>query len=207
MHDDLDARDPRAMVRRLAGFCSGDLGSWYDMRKDSLYCDREDSLRRRGVCTAMEEVFSSLVAWLGPLAPFAADEAWRERHGATAPDASLSRWPDRRAPDPVVTGRFAVALRLRSSFLSRAEPLQRAGTLGSPSEAVAVVRLSPADAASLEGVDLASVLGAAAAEATADAATSVDVRRSAGCRCVRCRRTLPEVPTGGLCRRCEEVAR
>src|SRR5690606_10320157 len=50
-----------------------------DVRKDSLYCDRPDSIKRRAVRTVMDEVFSRLTAWLAPLTPFTMDEAWTTR--------------------------------------------------------------------------------------------------------------------------------
>ena len=39
----------------------------FDIRKDSLYCDRPDALRRRAARTVMDEVFERLTAWLAPL--------------------------------------------------------------------------------------------------------------------------------------------
>src|SRR5690606_38370980 len=68
------------VVRPVLEFCSGDLSALYfDVRKDSLYCDRPDSIKRRAVRTVMDEVFSRLTAWLAPLTPFTMDEAWTTR--------------------------------------------------------------------------------------------------------------------------------
>ena len=68
------------VVRPVLEFCSGDLSALYfDVRKDSLYCDRPDSIKRRAVRTVMDEVFSRLTAWLAPLTPFTMDEAWMTR--------------------------------------------------------------------------------------------------------------------------------
>ena len=40
--------DFQAFYRALHNFCANDLSSFYfDIRKDSLYCDRADSERRR----------------------------------------------------------------------------------------------------------------------------------------------------------------
>jgi isoleucyl-tRNA synthetase len=68
------------VVRPVLEFCSGDLSALYfDIRKDSLYCDRPDSLRRRAARTVMDEVFMRLTAWLAPLTPFTMEEAWTTR--------------------------------------------------------------------------------------------------------------------------------
>jgi isoleucyl-tRNA synthetase len=68
------------VVRPVLEFCSGDLSALYfDIRKDSLYCDRPDAIRRRAARTVMDEVFMRLTAWLAPLTPFTMEEAWGTR--------------------------------------------------------------------------------------------------------------------------------
>lgn len=72
------------VVRPVMEFCSNDLSALYfDIRKDSLYCDRPDAIRRRAARTVMHEVFMRLTAWLAPLTPFTMEEAWGTRY----PDA------------------------------------------------------------------------------------------------------------------------
>ena len=68
------------VVRLVLEFCSNDLSALYfDIRKDSLYCDRPDAVRRRAARTVMHEVFMRLTAWLAPLTPFTMEEAWGTR--------------------------------------------------------------------------------------------------------------------------------
>jgi isoleucyl-tRNA synthetase len=73
------------VVRPVLEFCSNDLSALYfDIRKDSLYCDRPDEVRRRAARTVMDIVFKRLTAWLAPLTPFTMEEAWQTRFpGAT----------------------------------------------------------------------------------------------------------------------------
>ena len=69
------------VVRPVLDFCSNDLSALYfDIRKDSLYCDRPDAVRRRAARTVMHEVFQRLTAWLAPLTPFTMEEAWGTRY-------------------------------------------------------------------------------------------------------------------------------
>ncbi len=52
----------------LHTFCTVDLSAFYfDIRKDCLYCDPVDSLRRKATRTAMHHVFDHLVHWLAPV--------------------------------------------------------------------------------------------------------------------------------------------
>ena len=85
-----DAFDFHAIFSALHNFCAVELSALYfDTRKDSLYCDRRDSRRRRAVRTVLDTLFDCLTAWLAPLIPFTAEEAWRTRFNG--PDESVHR--------------------------------------------------------------------------------------------------------------------
>jgi isoleucyl-tRNA synthetase len=76
------------VFRPVSEFCAGDLSSLYfDIRKDSLYCDKPSDVKRRAARTVMHEVFMRLTAWLAPLAPFTMEEAWRTRFPDGGPNA------------------------------------------------------------------------------------------------------------------------
>jgi isoleucyl-tRNA synthetase len=76
------------VVRPLADFCSNDLSAlFFDVRRDALYCDRPDSLRRRACRTVMDLAFERLTIWLAPLLAFTMEEAWSTRFPETAPNA------------------------------------------------------------------------------------------------------------------------
>ncbi len=67
----------RAIIDRLHCFCSQDLSSFYfDVCKDSLYCDDENNEKRQGVRTAFFHVLWCLVHWLAPFLCFTTEEAW-----------------------------------------------------------------------------------------------------------------------------------
>ena len=64
-------------VRALTDFCSNELSAlFFDIRRDVLYCDRPDSMRRRACRTVMSLCFERLTIWLAPLIPFTMEEAW-----------------------------------------------------------------------------------------------------------------------------------
>ncbi|HEY4636388.1 MAG TPA: isoleucine--tRNA ligase, partial [Rhodospirillales bacterium] len=80
----------------LHGFCAADLSAFYfDVRKDTLYCDAADSLRRRAARTVLNHLFDCLTAWLAPFVCFTAEEAWLARRGANEGDSvHLRAFPD-----------------------------------------------------------------------------------------------------------------
>ena len=85
---ELDARmreaaasyDWSGVVPALHDFCNSDLSAFYfDIRKDALYCDAPDSLRRRSARTVLDVLHRCLCAWFAPVLAFTAEEAWLAR--------------------------------------------------------------------------------------------------------------------------------
>jgi isoleucyl-tRNA synthetase len=84
----------RRAVSAIVEFCNVDLSAFYvDVRKDALYCDRPDSLRRRACRTALDDVFLRLTAWLAPILPFTTEEVWRTRF-PDRPSVHLRQMPE-----------------------------------------------------------------------------------------------------------------
>jgi isoleucyl-tRNA synthetase len=82
---DYDAFQFHTGVRTLQTFISTELSNLYfDVRKDTLYCDRADSPERVACVWVLEQVFRGLVTHLAPVIPFTTDEAWRSRYGEGA---------------------------------------------------------------------------------------------------------------------------
>ncbi|WKL56216.1 isoleucine--tRNA ligase [Asticcacaulis sp. ZE23SCel15] len=80
-----DVYDFAGVIRPVADFASQTLSALYfDIRKDCLYCDRPDSVKRRATRTVLNILFERLTAWLGPIMSFTTEEAWSYRY----PDAS-----------------------------------------------------------------------------------------------------------------------
>ena len=62
----------------VSNFCNNELSSlFFDIRKDTLYCDHKDSLKRNSARTVMVDVFKTLINWLSPVLVFTSEEAWQ----------------------------------------------------------------------------------------------------------------------------------
>jgi isoleucyl-tRNA synthetase len=211
----------QAVSRSLLEFCQDELSSWFfDIRRDSLYCDRPDSLRRRAARTVMDAVFERLTVWLSPLIPFTMEEAWTTRF-PDAPTNCLREFP----PTPAAWRNEAEAERwgkvqtVTSVVTGALEVERREKRIGSALEAAPRVHI--ADAAlrtAFDGLDPAEVFRTSAAtlvpdEGPADAfrlpeaaGVAVEPLRAPGCKCARCWRVLPEVAAPKfLCERCDDA--
>ena len=61
-------------------FCTQDLSAFYfDIRKDVLYCDSENSLKRRATLKVLDILFFRLTTWFSPILPFTMEEVYLER--------------------------------------------------------------------------------------------------------------------------------
>jgi isoleucyl-tRNA synthetase len=127
----------RVALSAIVEFCNVDLSAFYvDVRKDTLYCDAPDSFRRRACRTVLDETFSRLTAWLAPIMPFTAEEAWLTRfpdsvsvHLRTFPETP-DAWADAFAGEEVARLREA-----RAVVTGALEVARRDKTIGSALEA------------------------------------------------------------------------
>ena len=194
--------------RPISEFCSNDLSALYfDIRRDALYCDRPDSLRRRACRTVMDAVFERLTAWLAPLTPFTMEEAWTTRFAEADSnclrvipntpadwrnDAEAARWDKVQIVTRAVTGALEVE--------------RRDKRIGAALEAAPRVHIAdPTLLAAFDGLDAAEVFRTSqaslvAGEGPKDAfrldetgSVTVEPLRAEGRKCARSWRILPEV--------------
>ena len=198
--------DFNAYTRLLVDFCNEDLSAFFfDIRKDTLYCDGPNSTTRNAYRAVLDLLFHSLVRYAAPVLVHTAEEVWLTRYpqdGEQGGSVHLLEWPS----VPTVTADRAKWDRLRA-LRERAteaiEPLRREKTIRSSNEAAVTV---PASAVP-EGVSdeqLAELF--ISATVTRGQGDAVTVTRSAENKCGRCWRLLPDVPEdGALCGRCADV--
>ncbi|WP_375653800.1 MULTISPECIES: isoleucine--tRNA ligase [unclassified Bartonella] len=76
-----DEFDFKKIMRALLDFSIIELSAFYfDIRKDSLYCDAPSSKKRKASLQVVREIFERMVTWLAPMLPFTMEEAWLERY-------------------------------------------------------------------------------------------------------------------------------
>jgi isoleucyl-tRNA synthetase len=197
----------------LHNFCAVDLSSFYfDIRKDSLYCDRPDNPTRRACRTVLDEVFSCLTAWLAPVLTFTAEEAWLmrlEESGRSTDGASvhLRQFPKPPAEwqDSALAAKWAKIRELRRVVTGAIEIERAERRLGSSLQALPEVYAPAEYVAAFHGLDLAEIAITSAAKLVADApppgaftlpdvaGVGVVVKAAPGEKCQRCWKVLPDV--------------
>jgi isoleucyl-tRNA synthetase len=184
------------VVRPVLEFCAGDLSALYfDIRKDSLYCDRPDAIRRRAARTVMHEVFVRLTAWLAPLTPFTMEEAWTTLY----PDAGtncarvIPQTPDQWR-NPEEAARWASVQSVLEVVNDALEGARREKTIGGALDAWPTVT-GPAGAfAAFADLDAAEVFRTSGAElAEGGDSITVSIALADHPKCARSWRRVPDV--------------
>ena len=70
----------QTVFQNIFYFCTTDLSAFYfDIRKDVLYCEHEESSLRKTVLQVLDLIFHRLITWLAPILVFTTEEVWLER--------------------------------------------------------------------------------------------------------------------------------
>jgi len=88
------AFDYKRVFAALNTFMTSDLSAFYfDIRKDTLYCEPISSVTRKACLTVLDQVFASLVTWIAPILSFTAEEVWLSRFPSDDGSVHLQLWP------------------------------------------------------------------------------------------------------------------
>jgi isoleucyl-tRNA synthetase len=214
--------DFNRVYNTVFSFCTGELSAFYfDIRKDSLYCDPKSAARRRATRTVLDEIFRRVATWFAPILCFTMEEAWLLRFPGEKESVHLKTFPETPAgwADAALIEKWNRIRALRRVVTGALEIARRDKVIGASLEAAPVLFVDDArDAELFDAVDLAEITITSAAhvrreDAPAEAFRLPDVPGAAalflpadGTKCARCWMVLPEVGTVAghedLCLRC-----
>ncbi|AWX94092.1 isoleucine--tRNA ligase [Paracoccus mutanolyticus] len=219
-----DAYDFQGVFQTVFQFATVDLSSFYfDIRKDALYCDAPDALRRRAARTVLDILFHRLVTWLAPILPFTMEDVWLARFPSEDDSVHLHDFPVTPADwlNEPLAQKWDAIRRARRVVTAALEVKRSDKVIGASLEAAPVVHVEDAETlAALKSVDFADVcitsdLGLTADPAPGEAFRLPDVpgvgvvfEPAEGEKCQRCWKILPDVGTHahpGTCARCNAV--
>jgi isoleucyl-tRNA synthetase len=180
---------------------TGDLSAFYfDIRKDSLYCDPISSVTRKAALSVIDVTFRCVATWLAPILAFTTEEAWLDRFPSETGSVHLEPFPEIPASwhDAELGRRWSAIRRVRRVVTGALEIERAAKHIGSSLEAAPEIHVADATLrAAIEGVDLAEIcitsgFVLADGEGPADAfriddvaGVSVSVARAEGRKCAR----------------------
>ena len=196
-------------ARLLGTFANDDLSAFFfDIRKDSLYCDAPSSAKRRAYRTVLDTVFHALVRWMSPILCFTAEEVWASRYPEGG-SVHLETWPEIDAAwrDDALGAKWERVRAVRTRVTEAIEPYRRDKVIRSSLEAAVTLTLGDEAAAeAVESVEFDEICIVSELSASRGDTDAVAISRTNHEKCGRCWRHLPEVEEdGALCARCEDV--
>ena len=214
--------DYHGIFVKLLNFCTLDLSAFYfDIRKDSLYCDGKDNLKRRSVSTCLHILFDFLSKWFSPIISFTSEEAWQSRHQdkSTSILSQTITEKDFTYSNSNLEKTFDELKRVRKSVTAALEIKRNEKLIGSSLQAKAIIYISSKIKQILSTLNLAEMCIVSSVEIRDIAkktSTSmnfeeedifVDISLAEGDKCQRCWTILPEVKDNKdhLCSRCDNV--
>ncbi len=216
--------DYQKTFKTVFEFATVDLSSFYfDIRKDALYCDAPDSLRRRACRTVLDILFERLTIWLAPMLCFTMEEVWQTRGANEEDSVHLQLIPDTPQAwrDDTLAAKWSNIRQVRRVVTGALEERRRDKTIGASLEAAPTVYIADsAMAEAVSGQDFADIcITSDIAIETGDgpeqafrlddvSGVAVTFAIAKGEKCARCWKILPDV--GGhsaphTCLRCNGV--
>ncbi|TDW36690.1 isoleucyl-tRNA synthetase [Rhizobium azibense] len=208
VRENYDAFDFKKIARALIDFANVELSAFYfDIRKDTLYCDAPSSPRRRAALHVIRNIFDSMVTWMAPMLPFTMEEAWLSRD-PSAVSVHLEQFPaiPPEWKNEALAGKWKKVRAIRSVVTGALEIERKDKRIGSSLEAAPVVHVTDSVLrAALDGLDFSEIcitsdIAVDGAEGPAEAfrlpevpGVSVEPALAEGTKCARSWRITKDV--------------
>lgn len=201
--------DYKSVVATLSAFLNSELSAFYfDIRKDTLYCDPPSSLTRKAALTTIDLLCNSILKWLAPVLSFTAEEGWRMYKPDAEPSIHLTLFPEglEKLRDEKLAAKWETIRDVRRVVTGALELERAAKNIGSSLEASPVIYVAGRNMlATLFDTDLAEICitsnyevheGEAPASAfrlDAVPGVAVVVEKAVGTKCARSWKISPTV--------------
>ncbi len=201
--------DYKTVVATLSAFMNSELSAFYfDIRKDTLYCDPPSSLARKAALTAIDIICDAILKWLAPVLSFTCDEAWQLYRPDAEASVHLTLFPEglERYRADALAQKWETVRKVRRVVTGALEIERAAKNIGSSLEASPVVYVADRKLLSiLFDIDLAEICITSNAEVQEgegpEAAfrlndvpgVAVVIEKAVGTKCARSWKILPTV--------------
>jgi isoleucyl-tRNA synthetase len=201
--------DYKTVIATLSAFMNTELSAFYfDIRKDTLYCDPPSSVARKAALTTIDILCDAILKWLAPILSFTSEEAWQMYRPDAEPSVHLTQFPvgfcDFR--DDQLAAKWQTIRDVRRVVTGALELERAAKKIGSSLEASPLIYVANKEIlATLFDVDLAEVCITSnyeVREGEAPAAAfrlhdvpdvAVVVEKAVGTKCARSWKILPTI--------------
>ena len=193
------------LYKEMLNFCTLDLSSFYfDIRKDTLYCDSKSSKKRKECVIVLNIILECLLKWFAPIFVFTTDEIYslvskdeKSIHEHLFP-VIPKKWENKNLDE-----KWKQLYKIKQEANIAIEEKRSNKEIGSSLEAEIKITINNKDYELLEDLDLAEYFITSKAEKVKSEdknALKIEVSKTEGTKCPRCWKILIK-----KCERCEEA--
>ena len=189
--------------KEVLNFCAFDLSSFYfDIRKDTLYCDDLNSKKRKDCVRILNIILECLLKWFAPIFVFTTEEIFSlvNKNEISIHETLFPVIPKDWAND-VLKKKWENLYRIKQEVNIAIEEKRTNKEIGSSLEADIVIHTDENEFNLLEGLDLEEYFITSKAKKIKDEKSKLKiiVKKASGTKCPRCWKILEN-----KCSRCEE---
>jgi isoleucyl-tRNA synthetase len=180
---------------------------YFDIRKDTMYCDAATSVRRRSAQTVMYYILQALMTHLAPVLAFTAEEVNKTFNGEDAKSIHLADFAEEKAEwfNETIAAKFDKVWEIRDAVNVALEALRADKVIAKNMEAnVTVTVPADFDIAELEACNLEEILMVAKVEYVSGDTLAAAAVRTSHEQCPRCWNYVESLE-GEVCPRCAQA--
>ena len=194
------------IYKELLNFCTLDLSSFYfDIRKDTLYCDSLESTKRKACIKVLNIILECLLKWFAPIFVFTTDEIFSliNKTDDTIHEKTFVKIPET-WKDLKLDNKWKDLFKIKQEANVAIEEKRANKEIGSSLEAEIEIFVNTNEYNLLDGLDLAEYFITSKAQKfknkKKEEGIKILVKKSNGTKCPRCWKIIQN-----KCTRCDEV--
>ncbi len=144
------------LYKELLNFCTVDLSAFYfDIRKDTLYCDPINSEKRKSTLILLNVILDSLLRWFAPILSFTTEEIYQlvSKNKKSIHLEKFLNFPEK-FKNPQLDSKWEQLIKIRDVCNLSIEQKRASKDIGSSLEAALIVKLNSQSQKLLKNVDL-----------------------------------------------------
>ncbi len=178
------------LYKELLNFCTVDLSAFYfDIRKDTLYCDPKDSEKRKSTLLLLNIILNSLLKWFAPILSFTTEEIYQlvSKQKKSIHLEKFLNFP-KKFENLELNEKWIKLLKIRDICNLSIEEKRASKEIGSSLEASLILKLNKEDNELIKGVDLSELCITSSVEVLniEKEDTTVETSKAKGNKCPVC---------------------
>jgi isoleucyl-tRNA synthetase len=185
-----DNYDFHNLYKELLNFCTVDLSAFYfDIRKDTLYCDPKDSHKRKSTLFLLNIILNSLLKWFAPILSFTTEEIYQLilKNNKSIHLEKFLKFP-KKFENIELNEKWVEYVKIRDLCNVSIEEKRAAKEIGSSLEATLIIELDKKSLELIKGVDLAElcITSSVTIKESKDQNIQVETKKAEGNKCPVC---------------------